>query len=664
MKDFTSGWDAYTGSVADDLRRLYIADNPNPVGKKDELVLADDGSDWSAAHGTYHESLRAHQRARGYYDLFLFDTRGELIYSVFKEDDFALNFRSGKYASSGLGEVFQEAVSMSEGQFFMTEIAPYAPSADAPALFMATPVFENGKQLGVVAIQLPLDVLGTILSDAQILGNSGELFLADSTGRALNDSRFENRFSTLDSLPDTAQMQTALTGESRYFSSTTGVNGETVVAMTSSFTVPSGATWSIILEKDRAEALSVVNQMRLKSIIELAVIAAVLSLIVWFAARSVIQRINRLAQDMDQIAAEDYELTVEGQGKNDEIGDIAKTLANLLNRLKEGAAAKVREKETQAQNTKVVETLSAVLKDLANGDFRNTVEEPFPEEHAKLRISINEAITSLSAVIQSVRMTSENVGEGSSSISASAADLSRRTEEQAATLSETATSLEQITSSVTEATDSVDQIERTVLKASNKAEESGAVVTDTINTMSEIKSSSDQISQIISVIDDIAFQTNLLALNAGVEAARAGDAGRGFAVVASEVRALAQRSSEAAREIKELIDTSSDHVSRGVDMVGRTGEALSDTVSEVREISEMIKNVAASSRAQSKTLIQINEGMARLDNATQQNAAMSEENTAAAQVLQSEADRLLSDVGQFKTAMQGSEKTRASLFAA
>jgi methyl-accepting chemotaxis protein len=265
-----------------------------------------------------------------------------------------------------------------------------------------------------------------------------------------------------------------------------------------------------------------------------------------------------------------------------------------------------------------------------------------------LRQDFNDTVAKLSHLIAQVIEASESIRARSTEISRSSEDLAARTETQAATLEETAAALEQITASVNAAASSAKEVESVVMHARNDVEASGRVVQGAVNAMNEIESSSSQISQIIGVIDDIAFQTNLLALNAGVEAARAGDAGRGFAVVASEVRALAQRSSLAAKEIKVLISASSQHVHSGVQQVDGAGKALSAVVSQVAQILKLVTDMASGSLEQAHGLNEINIGVAQLDQVTQHNAAMVEESGAATHALNQEAVGMTSLVGQFK----------------
>ena len=279
-----------------------------------------------------------------------------------------------------------------------------------------------------------------------------------------------------------------------------------------------------------------------------------------------------------------------------------------------------------------------------------------------LRKDFNTAVASLdSAVLHIVESAATILGE-SGNISGAADDLSRRTEQQAATLEQTAAAISQLTASVASAAEGARQANEVVTNARENAEASGAVVQRAVEAMGKIENSSDQISRIIGVIDDIAFQTNLLALNAGVEAARAGDAGRGFAVVASEVRSLAQRSSEAAREITNLISTSGEHVKQGVSLVGRAGNALNEIVTSVGGIAEHVSAIATSAREQSTGLEEINVAMNRLDQVTQNNVAMFEETTAASHTMTNEANALVAITDRFKISRsaQGSQPARAS----
>jgi methyl-accepting chemotaxis protein len=297
----------------------------------------------------------------------------------------------------------------------------------------------------------------------------------------------------------------------------------------------------------------------------------------------------------------------------------------------------------QADQQPVVDVLSVGLQNLAAGNLQDALSEEFGGNYETLRGDFNRTLDKLNGTIAQVVDTAETIRTRSTEISSASEDLSRRTENQAATLEETAAALDELTSSVKSAAKGAREVENIVRQARREAEESGAVV----SAMTEIERSSDQISQIIGVIDDIAFQTNLLALNAGVEAARAGDAGKGFAVVASEVRALAQRSSAAAKEIKTLIGTSTQHVGRGVDQVGRAGKALASIVNRVAHISTLVSDIAAGASEQSTGLAEINIGVTQLDQVTQQNAAMVEESTAASQSQHQEASDLAALVARF-----------------
>jgi len=318
-------------------------------------------------------------------------------------------------------------------------------------------------------------------------------------------------------------------------------------------------------------------------------------------------------------------------------------------------AAQLRMEEVEADRMEleraqavVVEALRVGMHELSEGNLTAEITESFSSEYEQLRTDFNGAISTLRQAMLRVTDNAESIRGEASDISNAADDLSRRTERQAATLEKTATALDELTASVSSAADGAEQANQVVSDAKSNAEASGMVVREAVDAMGKIQTSSGQISRIISVIDDIAFQTNLLALNAGVEAARAGEAGRGFAVVASEVRALAQRSSDAAREINDLISESGKHVSRGVDLVGQSGEALNQIVDSVSNISVHVSEIAISANEQSSGLAEINKSVNQLDQVTQQNAAMFEETTAASHALTKEAETLSNTMSRFK----------------
>ena len=304
---------------------------------------------------------------------------------------------------------------------------------------------------------------------------------------------------------------------------------------------------------------------------------------------------------------------------------------------------------TAEQQKQVVEGLARRLRALAEGSLDISIDEFFPEDYKRLRMDFNAAVLDLSTVMGDIRDCSFRLADSAHAIASGSDELARSTEQQAATLEQTAAAHDEITATVSRTLDISRQTARMVCEARTRAEASRKVVADTVAAIRSIEQSSHQITRIISVIDEIAFQTNLLALNAGVEAARAGDAGRGFAVVAQEVRALAQRSAEAAKEIKGLISSSSTQVGHGVKLVGETGKALGGIVDRVSEIDRLIAEISQSAQEQSGGLSEVNVAVNQMDQFTQQNAAMVEQATAAVGSLKVEAAALAQQVSRFRT---------------
>lgn len=320
-------------------------------------------------------------------------------------------------------------------------------------------------------------------------------------------------------------------------------------------------------------------------------------------------------------------------------------------RIAEQHAAAEREalqQRVEAEQADVVARLARGLEHLASGDLTAQIETVFPPAYEKLRGDFNASVVQLKQTMRDLAGAVDTMRSGANDISNATDDMSRRTESQAASLEETSAALDEITANVRRTSDNARQVAETMGGARGDADKSSAVVADAIEAMRAIEESSRQIAQITSVIDEIAFQTNLLALNAGVEAARAGEAGRGFAVVAMEVRALAQRSASAAKDIKGLIENASGLIGTGVGLVGQTGEALNRIATSVGRIDGLVQEIAESIAHQSSGLVQINVAVEEMDKVTQRNAAMVEESAAASQTLSEEAISLADKVSRFR----------------
>ncbi len=418
-----------------------------------------------------------------------------------------------------------------------------------------------------------------------------------------------------------------------------------------------GVTWGLVVERDLAE-ITAPTRAALIRMVEISGIATIIVLgLGVLIARSITRPIGQIGAAMTSVAEGNLSAEVPHAGRGDELGRIATDLDGLRQKLIVAEGLQKEREEQQAAQHHVVNALSVALQGLSSGDLTRPIETPFAAEYETLRHDFNATLERLDDIMVQIVETAATIRARSDEINSASEDLSHRTENQAAALEETAAALDELTASVKSAAEGAREVETIVRQALGEAEESGTVVRGAVAAMTEIEKSSEHISQIIGVIDDIAFQTSLLALNAGVEAARAGDAGRGFAVVASEVRALAQRSSAAAKEIKTLIGASTQHVGRGVDQVGRAGTALASIVDRVAHISSLVSEIASGAGEQSTGLAEINIGVTQLDQVTQKNAAMVEESTAASNALHQEATTLGELVAQFTTRSAGPGST-------
>nr|WP_227754183.1 methyl-accepting chemotaxis protein [Stagnihabitans tardus] len=408
-----------------------------------------------------------------------------------------------------------------------------------------------------------------------------------------------------------------------------------------------------------AEASATVD-FALQIMIAAAGVSAVILVVSNLAlGRSISKPLQTVRDDLRKIAEETIGSQEAAKGM-DELSGIAHYLALVAARLREALEMEDKISRAQAESHSVVTALSVGLSQLSSGNVSHAISDPFPSEYEGLRVNFNQTVSRLAELISRVVASSRAIRVQADEINAGTEDLSRRTENQAATLEETAAALDELTASVKSAANSAREVEQIVQSARREAEESGKVVGTAVEAMNGIERSSDQISQIIGVIDDIAFQTNLLALNAGVEAARAGEAGRGFAVVASEVRALAQRSSDASKEIKTLISTSSQLVGRGVDAVGSAGEVLNSMVARVGDISQLVTSIAGAAQEQSLGLGEVNLGVNQLDQVAQKNAGMVEQSMLATQKLRDEAVALDRTLSQFSSGQASEGLRRAS----
>ena len=429
---------------------------------------------------------------------------------------------------------------------------------------------------------------------------------------------------------------------------------------------------------DEQKALSSISVelgvVRSNSFVQLAIVisvslAASVALSSILVNRIVCRPIRRMETDIKQIEAGNYDIVVGETGGGGEISSIARALENLREAL---CAGRRRDAETEKERARleeerrraeeraisserdvVAQSFGAALSRLAAKDVTCRIAADLPEAYARLQADFNAALSQLDEALSHVASGAQAIRSATQEVAAAAHDLSRRTEQQAANLEETAAAVKEITATVGKTAQGARRASEAASTAKSDAESSGEIVRRAIEAMSGIERSSQNIAQIVGLIDEIAFQTNLLALNAGVEAARAGEAGKGFAVVASEVRALAQKSAENAKEIKSLIASSRGEVQEGVGLVAEAGTALQRIATQVVGIDRIIVEMASGAADQAAALQQINAAIGQMDRDTQKNAAMAEEATAAAQCLRQETEDLVRSVRDFTIAQDG-----------
>ncbi len=808
IAEFEQAWKTMGAGQTEALQASYIHNNPNPAGKKNEMMVAEDGTQYSDIHAKYHPWLNEFLTEMGLYDIFFISPEGDVVYTVYKEPDFASNLKTGSGKDTGLGALYRRAMEIPIGSEAVVyeDFKPYAPSNNVPAAFIGRPVFDDaGNRLGILAFQMPIARINDVMKSAEGLGKTGEISLFGSDFLMRNDSRFDEKSTILERKSDAVQVKKALKGKEGIIAKAVNFAGKEVMAVYEPLDFE-GVRYAMIGEIDRAEIQAPIDAARNQLLLEILMIILGVTSAGLLVARSISRRIGTLGGAMNTLAQGQYP-QIPSLEDADELGDMGRSLNDLrgfiyqsnrwqtmvnsmsmplmvcdkdfnitfankasmtalkkienllpvkadtivgsnidifhknpshqrnlipsLNEKAHKSEFKIGDEWMSLQATAIkdekgnfdgsfvdwmlvteekrnqemvalaqekiqeliaaanqgdltkrldanqfigfykdlalsmnglmdtvvnpIETLIQTLKTLSEGNLTQTMNGHYQGSFLQIQETLNATIGQLRDIVGRIKESAESVGSASSQISSGTNDLSQRTEQQASSLEETAASMEEITGTVRANSENARNANLLSSEAREVAERGGQVVGNAVHAMNNIEKSSQKIADIISVIDEIAFQTNLLALNAAVEAARAGEAGKGFAVVASEVRSLAGRSASASKEIKALIMESNQQVKSGSELVNHAGETLKDIVSSVKKVADIIGEIASASAEQSTGIDEINSAVSQMDEMTQQNAALVEENNAAAQSLVHQAQEL-DEMMQFFVLEEGKNK--------
>ena len=703
MRDFTINWSQFwTLMPAVDpvqtLTEAYITNNPNPEGQRQLLDVSTSKkrSNYDFTHSKVHPNLRRQLEARGYHDMFLFDTAGNLLYSVLKRSDYATNFGEGggPYADSGLGRAYRSALAMTEtGQVAFEDLSAYAPGGGVPASFMATPIFDaRGNLIGVMAIQMPTTTVNAMMQQNANLGATGESFFVGTDHLLRSDSIFSESDDTLVTAYTNPLVDAALAGQPTS-GVTTDYRGMPMLATAMPLEF-NGATWAVVTTIGQDEAYAPINNMRDMMLAIGGVLLAIAAVLGLLFSRAITKPITRLTQKMGALAQGDLAVEVQGADRSDEVGEMAKAVQvfkeNALRvtemTVGERAASEQRRVDRAVMMQQLQGAFGEVVDAAINGDFSRRVKAEFPDMELnalagsvnnlvdtvdrglsesgtvlaalaqtdltqrvnghyegafkRLKMDTNAVAEKLSDIVGQLKQTSRALKLATGEILSGANDLSERTTKQAATIEETSATMEQLAATVLQNAQRAKDASVVSGTVTTTAEESGVVMHRANEAMERITTSSGKISSIIGLIDDIAFQTNLLALNASVEAARAGEAGKGFAVVAVEVRRLAQSAAEASKEVKVLIDQSAGEVKGGSRLVAEAAGKLAGMLTAARSSNALMEGIAKDSQEQAAAIEEVNAAVRQMDEMTQHNAALVEETNAAIEQTEAQAVEL------------------------
>ncbi|MBV1889362.1 MAG: HAMP domain-containing protein [Proteobacteria bacterium] len=625
--DFMHGWNALKtqGNPEEILRNLYIYDNPNPTGSKEELDYADDGSVYSKVHAKHHIWFRHFLRKKDYYDIFLFAPNGDLVYTVFKELDYATNLNTGEWKNSDLGNAFRAARDNPERDYqIFFDFKAYEPSNGAAASFMSQPILnDNGSLAGVLVFQMPISRINAVMQVAAGMGESGETYIVGADHFMRSDSRFSEESTIL---------KTKVTGET-VDNALEGHEGVSVVDDYRGISVLSaygpvdfhGVRWAILAEIDEAEVMQPINQMKLFALLATLGVIAVVVVIALYASRAVSGPISRMAKAMDDLAQGNFNVDIPGVERGDEIG----VMASSVQVFKEnGLEAKRLEEQQRVNELKAEEDKRRMMDEMAD-----------------------QFDTQVGGTIQSLAAAAEELQGAANSMESIANQTQEASASVAAAAEETSVNVSTVASATEEMTASSKDISRQVTDVASKSTMASNSANATSQKVSDLNGLVENIGEVVEAIKNIAEQTNLLALNATIEAARAGDAGKGFAVVADEVKKLATETAIKTEEIEVRITEIQAATQDSV-------QAMQEIISNISDIDQASSGTASAVEEQNSVIAEITRNINEVSQASQQVAseivsvqASAGETGQSSQILKTSADDIAGLSDSLKTAV-------------